>query len=116
MWYEFIKRMDAIRRLGPYFEDDEARALHESMDILSRTSEEIILQSEDILRDIHDNWESATILALASIGVAFLLKNRISKVPLPPFLEKKMVVPVISVLIVKTLCESAEWRSHVDKE
>lgn len=60
--------------------------------------------------ELYENWETALILMLAVIGVAYLIKGHVSKIPFPIFIEKKMVAPVIAVLVIRALGKSAERR------
>jgi len=64
----------------------------------------------EIKADIHDNWEAGSILMLASIGMSFLLGRFTMKVPVPVFIEKRMVAPVLATGIVRMIARHGEKR------
>jgi len=70
----------------------------------------VIDKTVDILVEVDENWEAATVLVCASIGVAYIIGKVVLRVP--PILNKKMLAPVIAVVIVRSLAKSAEGKAN----
>jgi len=70
--------------------------------------EKVADQAVGLYRDIKENWESGSILILASIGVVFIIGKTVMRIPVPPMIEKRMVAPIIGIFTVRGIALSAE--------
>lgn len=75
----------------------------------------VIKEAKGIWKDVIDNWEAATILSLATIGLTFLIGELPNFTWVPAFIEAPMVIPVISVLIIMLLVVLLENKIKEDE-
>lgn len=77
--------------------------LRESWELLKSFSELVIYEAMEFVKYIIDNWESCTILTLASIGLSYAIGELPAWITLPAFIETTMVVPIIAILLITLL-------------
>lgn len=98
---EFIEFKEAAEKLTIDFLSEVITAAPK---VPERIAEKLVKESIEIA----DNWETTTILVLATIGTSAIIGRVIFKIPIPPIVDKKMLGPVIAVMIVRSIAQSAE--------
>jgi uncharacterized membrane protein YhdT len=82
------------------------------LELLKRFIRKVWDKAKSFVASLYHEWESVTILLLATTGLSHIISELPFLISLPLWIESTMVAPVLAVAIVWGLVEIIEWRTN----
>lgn len=100
------KMFEIIDGLGIMLQESVDRIVEDVYNIPEKIAESLVNTADEFV----ENRETVVILGLAALGATLMVGRVVCKIPIPSAIDKRLVAPVIAVLIVRSLAKSAEGR------
>jgi len=92
--------------LGIMLQESVDRVVEDAYNIPEKIADSLVNTADEFM----ENRETVVILGLAAIGATLMVGRIVCRIPIPSIVDKRLVAPVIAVLIVRSLAKSAEGR------